>query len=322
MLLYMTQSAISAQKGEISVQICPKLPSVVRALPIELDPAFPIHAPYLDRPHYSRSQQAEYLHYHHSWEIGICLSGSGIFYIGSRVYRYSAGDVSIIAPEVVHIAQSDPENISGWKFIDLDFDGMLRTMPSDCAELANCTYTGVLQQDEHPLIAPLVLLLLDELHNMRPHSRGMIRLKVAELALHLHRLEKHHGIIMTLPDSLDEISPAVLHIVNHYQENITLAELAAMCSKSVTSFRRFFSQTMRTSPFEFLYHIRIKAAINLLKTTNLPVSDVASQVGYQSLSSFNRHFRRIAKMSPLACRKERDLDAYQNKTSRESQPER
>ena len=275
-------------------------------MPIELNPGFPIHAPYLDRPHYSRSQQAEYLHYHHSWEIGICLSGSGIFYIGSRVYRYSAGDVSIIAPEVVHIAQSDPENISGWKFIDVDFDGMLASMPPECAALAKCTYTGVLQQAAHPQIAPLVLLLLDELHHMRPHSQALIRLKVAELALHLHRLQDHHGVFMVLPDSLDEISPAVLHIVNHYQENVTLAELAAMCSTSVTSFRRFFSQTMHTTPFEFLYHIRIKAAINLLRTTRLPVSDVASQVGYQSLSSFNRHFRRIAGMSPLACRKARE----------------
>ena len=300
----MTESAISAQKGEISVQICPNVPSVVRALPIELDPAFPIHAPYLDRPHYSRSQQAEFLHFHHTWEIGICLSGSGIFYIGSRVYRYSAGDVSIIAPDVVHIAQSDPENISGWKFIDVDFEGILRHMPKDCAELARCTYTGVLPKDQHPLIAPLVLLLLDELGNMRPHSQALIRLKVAELALHLHRLQDHHGIYMVLPDSLDEISPAVLHIVNHYQENITLAELAAMCSTSVTSFRRSFSQKMHTTPFEFLYHIRIKAAINLLKTTSLPVSDVASQVGYQSLSSFNRHFRRIAGISPLTCRKQ------------------
>ena len=279
---------------------------------IDLDPAFPIHAPYLERPHYSSSQPAEHLHYHHSWEIGICLGGSGIFYIGSRVYRYSAGDVSIISPEVVHIAQSDPGKTSSWKFLDLDFEGMLRPMSPDCATLANCTYTGVLHGDEHPLFAPLVLLLLDELHMMRPHSQALIRLKVAELALHLHRLQDHHGIFMVLPDSLDDISPAVLHIVNHYQEHITLAELAAMCSKSVTSFRRFFSQTMRTTPFEFLYHIRIKAAINLLKATNLPVSDVASQVGYQSLSSFNRHFRRITGMSPLGYRKQSEINMAHN----------
>lgn len=290
------------------MQMCPKLPSAVRAMPITLDPAFPIHAPYLDRLHYSRLHPADYLHYHHSWEIGICLKGSGIFYIGSRVYHYNAGDVSIIAPDTVHIAQSDPESISGWKFLDIDIAGMLAPMPAECAALADCSYNGVLRPEEHPQIAPLVMLILDEMRYTRPHSQALIRLKVAELALHLHRLQSHHSLVAALPDSLDEISPAVLHIVNHYQENITLQQLAAMCSKSVSSFRRSFAQAMRTSPFEYLYHVRIKAAINLLQTTRLPVSDIASRVGYQSLSSFNRHFLRIAGMSPLNCRKMKETD--------------
>lgn len=289
------------------MQMCSKAPSAVRAMPITLDPSFPIHAPYLDRLHYSRLHPADHLHYHHSWEIGICLQGSGIFYIGSRVYHYTAGDVSIIGPEVVHIAQSDPVSISGWKFLDLDMAGMLAPMPEEFAELADCSYSGVLRPDEHPQIAPLVMLILDELRYARPHSQALIRLKVAELALHLHRLKNHYAMMAALPDSLDEISPAVLHIVNHYQETITLQQLAGMCSKSVSSFRRSFAQAMRTSPFEYLYHVRIKAAINLLQTTRLPVSDIASRVGYQSLSSFNRHFLRIVGMSPLACRKQKEL---------------
>ena len=53
-------------------------------------------------------------------------------------------------------------------------------------------------------------------------------------------------------------------------------------------------------------HVRIKAAINLLQTTRLPVSDIDSRVGYQSLSSFNRHFLRIAGTSPLNYRRQRE----------------
>ena len=60
---------------------------------------------------------------------------------------------------------------------------------------------------------------------------------------------------------------------------------------------------MHTSPLEYLYHVRVKAAINLLKTTELPITEVASRVGYQTLSSFNRHFRRIAGASPRDCRR-------------------
>ena len=291
------------------MQICPNRPSAVQAMPILLDPAFPIHAPYLDRLHFSRPHRADFLHYHRSWEIGICLQGRGIFFIGSRVYHYNAGDVSIIAPDVVHIAQSDPERISGWKFLDVDLQGMLRSMPEFADVLAEITYSGVLRPDEHPLIAPLVLLILEELRFARPHSETLIRLKVAELALHLDRLKNHRSPVSDVPALVDEISPAVLYIANHYQENITLAQLADMCAKSVSSFRRTFSQAMRTSPFEYLYHVRIKAAINLLQSTRLPVAEIAERVGYQSLSSFNRHFLRIAGTSPMNCRKQREGDA-------------
>ena len=288
------------------MQMCPKAPSAVRAMPISLDPAFPIHAPYLNRLHYSRQHPADYLHYHRSWEIGICLQGSGIFYIGSRVYHYAAGDVSVIAPEVVHIAQSDPESISGWKFLDIDLAGLLAMMPRDCADAAQLSFNGIIHPDEQPDMAPLVLKILDELRYNQAHAQTLIRLKVAEMALMLQRLKGGRSATVVETGALAEISPALLHIVNHYQENITLNQLAAMCSKSVSSFRRTFAQAMNTSPFEYLYHVRIKAAINLLQSTRLPVSDIASRVGYQSLSSFNRHFLRIAGTSPLNCRKQKE----------------
>lgn len=285
------------------MQICPTRPSTVRALPIALNPSFPIHAPYLDRLHYSRLHPADYLHYHHSWELGICLQGSGIFYIGSRVYHYAAGDVSIIEPGVVHIAQSDPESISGWKFLDIDIAGLLAVMSPECAELAQCAFTGIIHPDEQPDIAQLIMQILDEMRHEREYSQTLIRLKVAQIALLLQRLKGGRSSTSGEAGAMAEISPALLHIVNHYHEPIALGELAAMCSKSESSFRRTFAQAMNTSPFEYLYHVRIKAAMNLLKSTHLPVTEVASRVGYQSLSSFNRHFLRIAGMPPLACRK-------------------
>ena len=289
------------------MQICSNVPAQVRPMVIPLDPDFPIHAPYLERLHYSPPHPAEYLHYHHTWEIGICFQGSGIFYIDRAVYRYAAGDVIVVPPNVVHIAQSDAENISGWKFLDIDLTSMLSSLPAEFAELSDCSFKGIVHSGDRSGVAPLVMLILDEMCRSRPHSRTLIRLKVAELALFLRRLSAGNMTASVLPDSLNEISPAVLYIINHYQEPITLEQLSSMCYKSVSSFRRSFARAMNTSPFEYLYQVRIKTAVNLLQTTHLPVVDIASQVGYQSLSSFNRHFLRITGMTPLACRKRKDI---------------
>lgn len=285
------------------MQICSCCQDRIQAMPIALNADFPIHAPYLDRLHYSRAHPADHLHYHTTWEVGICLEGSGIFYIGSRVYRYAAGDVSSVAPGVVHIAQSDAEHISGWKFIDIDLPGMLRDLPESYHALCDGLFSGMIPPERQPALAPLVLLLLDELREETQFSRELIRLKVAEMAMMLHRLSGPAPILPTLPDRMSAVSPAVLHIVNHYQDEISIDMLAAMCSQSASTFRRNFLHIMHTSPLEYLYHVRIKAAINLLKTSDLPVTEVAARVGYRSLSSFNRHFQRIARMTPTACRR-------------------
>jgi AraC-like DNA-binding protein/mannose-6-phosphate isomerase-like protein (cupin superfamily) len=285
------------------MQIASLTPSSVRAMPIALDPAFPIHAPYLERLHYSKPHPADHMHYHASCEIGICLKGSGIFYIGSRVHRYAEGDVSVIAPGVIHIAQSDPERISGWKFLDVDLPRMLAGLPDEYAQAGTSGFCGIIHPPQAPRLAPLVLGIIDELADGLPMGTQMVRLKTAEIAILLSRLSGGAEGASGQPEALKEVSPAVLYIVNHYQESVTLDQLSAMCSKSVSSFRRAFEEAMSVSPFEYLYRVRIKAATSLLKTTSLPVLEVASRVGYQTLSSFNRHFRRIAGATPMECRK-------------------
>ena len=285
------------------MQICPKLQGSIRAMPIQLDEHFPIHAPYLDRLHYSRPHPADHMHYHLTTEIGVCLQGSGIFYIGTRVYRYQRGDVSVIAPNVVHIAQSDPESISGWKFLDVDLEKMLLGLSPEYQSLGQSAFSGIIHPEQLPGMAPLVQSILEELKEKSDWGQQLVRLKVGELCVMLRRMLQNRAPLTVLPSLMNEISTAVLYIANHYQEPITLQQLADMCAISCTSFRRIFERTMHTSPLEYLYHVRVKAAINLLKTTELPITEVASRVGYQTLSSFNRHFRRIAGASPRDCRR-------------------
>ena len=89
-------------------------------------------------------------------------------------------------------------------------------------------------------------------------------------------------------------------------KDLSQEQLAALCSRSVTSFRRCFERATGKSPFEYLYEVRIKAAVNLLKGSDMPVAEIAGRVGYPTLSSFNRHFRRITGRTPSEMRKSSD----------------
>lgn len=76
----------------------------VKCLPVSLDPEFPVHC--TDGIYELPSLPVTYLHYHSSLELGVCLGGSGVFYIGNQTFSFSKGDISVIFPNVIHIAQS------------------------------------------------------------------------------------------------------------------------------------------------------------------------------------------------------------------------
>lgn len=60
------------------------------------------------------------LHFHKHLEMGLCLSGRGVFYIHGEVYPYGAGDISLIYPGESHIAQSARSAPSDWLFLTVD----------------------------------------------------------------------------------------------------------------------------------------------------------------------------------------------------------
>ena len=284
------------QKGAITVR---KESPSVRHLAIELDPAFPIHTPHPDRLHSPAIKPASQLHWHDTLEIGVCRRGKGLFFIGRRVFPFRAGDISVIMPGVIHIAQSDPDDVSGWQFIDLDPAALLR----DSCLPDRLSFSGLIRPDENPDIPALVNLLSQELSRGDALAYASGRALTALLCVQLIRHAEQCGAQETGSEAPGDVAAAVVYISRHYAQNLTIAELAAQCSRSVTAFRRAFEQAMGTTPFEFLYTVRVRAAMNLLCGSEMSVSEIAAHVGYQTLSSFNRHFLRIAGESPSAFRR-------------------
>lgn len=95
-----------------------------------------------------------------------------------------------------------------------------------------------------------------------------------------------------------QISPAVEFLRNHYAEDVTSEELAAMCFLSVSQMRRLFSAEFGMAPLEFRTAERIKAAAGLLSGSYESISTVAAAVGYESQFAFSKAFRRLYGLSP------------------------
>lgn len=101
-------------------------------------------------------------------------------------------------------------------------------------------------------------------------------------------------------DLLVHLRRARDHIDRHYQESLDLDQLAALAGISKFHFQRTFKATYGISPAEYLSRRRLERAQDLLRATNLTVTEVCHAVGFSSLGSFSARFRELVGESPTA----------------------
>lgn len=92
-------------------------------------------------------------------------------------------------------------------------------------------------------------------------------------------------------------------IKEHYMGHITIVDLASELDLSVRTLNRRFKQASGISPAQYLQLTRITAAAELIKKTNLSLSEIAETVGYSDYSHFAKLFKRHHSTSPQTLRR-------------------
>tara|TARA_B110000285_G_scaffold91953_1_gene105290 strand:- start:289 stop:1332 length:1044 start_codon:yes stop_codon:yes gene_type:complete len=88
----------------------------------------------------------------------------------------------------------------------------------------------------------------------------------------------------------------------NYQADVVISALAKRFRLSVRSLNRRFKLATNTSPLQYLQTLRIEHAKELLKQSNLAVSEVADMLGYQDASYFTSLFKKITAVTPIEYR--------------------
>ena len=174
-------------------------------------------------------------------------------------------------------------------------------LPSDASSLAVRLVAGV------PFLAELARWILEEVRAPRPVTRLTWETAATTLALQLLRLERPPKA-----SARGGLAPWQLRrVCDQMQSDLCadpgLAELAALVDLSAEHFCRAFKASTGLPPHAWFVAHRVERARELLDSTNLPVEEVAAQVGYAEPSHFARMFRRTHGRSPTQYRRERRL---------------
>ncbi len=109
-----------------------------------------------------------------------------------------------------------------------------------------------------------------------------------------------HWVVRVPEDLLVHLRRARDLADRSYAEPLGLDELAAAAGVSKYHFLRCFTATYGRTPAVYLAERRIERAQDLLRATNLTVTEVCLLVGYTSLGSFSSKFRQLVGVSPSA----------------------
>ncbi len=94
------------------------------------------------------------------------------------------------------------------------------------------------------------------------------------------------------------ITRAKRFIEEHHGEDLSLGQVAKAVNTSTFYFCKIFKKATGLNFTDYVSRLRIEKAKNLLLNPNLRVSEIAFEVGFQSLTHFNRVFRRVVGQSP------------------------
>ncbi len=99
------------------------------------------------------------------------------------------------------------------------------------------------------------------------------------------------------------VAQAQLWLADNYGQASPVAALAARSGLTERGFFKRFRTATGLSPMEYVQVLRIEEAKHLLETTERPVDDIASDVGYVEPASFRRLFRRMVGLAPSEYRR-------------------
>ncbi len=106
-----------------------------------------------------------------------------------------------------------------------------------------------------------------------------------------------------LDKRVESIKTALTYISDNYQNKIYISDLARQVNLNGQYFCRLFKKAIGRSPMAYINEYRIRQAKRLLENTDIAVTEVCLECGFNNLGNFMHEFRRATGTTPLQYRK-------------------
>lgn len=251
-------------------------------------------------------------HHHDEYELHLITSTSGKAFVGDWIGQFQPGHLVLTGPRLPH----------NWVSTDVPEGGVLERdlviqFPRAPIELAS---------QQIPELREILPLLERSRHGIEffdMFPQAMAHWRNVKNAQGLARFGAFCAFLGDLVRCTDYrmLSNAPLQsvdndaqleqinvIVNRINENLTESQSAADIARglgmSESGFSRFFRRATGNTFTDFVNHVRVNRACQLLMETDLPIAHIGFEVGFNNIANFNRRFLSIKAMTPREFRRQ------------------
>lgn len=254
------------------------------------------------------------MHKHEFIEVVYILSGSSIHFVGEKNYKVSSGDVVLINSGVPHsfCPCDDGGNFVAYDLMFTpDFIDSSAIKMGDFKSLKDSFLFYSLFPEEHAAMPDLHVTntkltnyseIFNRIYNEYVYGEKgftqIIRAYSIELIIKIFRDIEREGKATLSTENKKTVERALSFIQENYNLSISVGDIATQVFLSPDYFRKLFKKVTGISVINYLQKMRLEKACTLLKTTDLSIKDVCSQVGYTDLQAFYKIFKKVIGTTP------------------------
>ncbi len=265
-------------------------------------------------------------HFHDSYEVYILLEGERYYFIDKETYLVKAGMAVLVGRNQIHKTSMAGGSYHDRMLLQLDgiiFDPLIRLMGMKSMDDLFESLKGVVEYSEDDWVSAVQLLgqIKKEMKERRTGYEAIVKM----LVMHLLILTARNRSVQSDRSQMSEtdqtprlfsqenyqaqtakhqtIREVTRYLLTNYQTRESLETLAARFYVSKSYLCRIFKEVTGFTIIEYQNLARIKASQKLLAETDVPVTEVAAQVGFDSITYFERVFKKHTDQRPLQYRR-------------------
>ena len=240
-------------------------------------------------------------HTHQFTELFYVLHGEGVFYIENEKVPVKTDDLIIINPNVEHTEKTFPNN--PMEYIVFGVEGLAFSF-TEHDQAYGRGYSFYSYGSDKNQFINFAQLMMHEFQDKKPGFEKVCHGLLEVLLVYISRKQKLSVISESSFQLSKECAIAKRYIDTNYAQDITLDSLAEITHINKFYLAHSFTECIGQSPISYLTERRLAACKELLSSSNLSVTQIATSAGFSSQSYFSQIFNKKVGMSPRQYRKQ------------------